>query len=79
MDERVAETFTAPADDVERLIYGFSLLLCLTNALAESPSVGTGAVMRPATLRAYAAAAGFRDVEILPIDNDSWQFYRLHP
>ena len=26
MDERVAETFTAPGDDVERLFYGFSVL-----------------------------------------------------
>lgn len=79
MDENVADSFTAPASDVERLVYGFSLLLCLTNALAESPSVGTGAVMRPATLRAYATAAGFRDVEVLPIENDGWRFYRLHP
>ncbi len=60
VDERVAETFTAPGDDVERLMYGFSLLVCLTNAMAEEPSVGTGTVMRPDTLRAYATEAGFR-------------------
>ena len=35
--------FSAPADDVERLNYGF------------------------------------RDLEILPIDNDFWRFYRLVP
>ncbi len=36
MDERVAETFTAPGDDVERLMYGFSLLCCLADGLAHA-------------------------------------------
>jgi hypothetical protein len=34
-------------------------------------------VMRPATLRHYAGEAGFSGVEILPIENDLWRFYRL--
>jgi hypothetical protein len=33
--------------------------------------------MRPDTLRAYAREAGFNDVEILPIDNYFFRFYRL--
>ena len=78
-DERVGKTFTAPGDDVERLNYGFSVLHCLPVGMAESPSAGTGTVMRPPTLRRYAAEAGFRAVEILPIDNDFWRFYRLVP
>ncbi|MBF6605124.1 MAG: class I SAM-dependent methyltransferase [Chloroflexi bacterium] len=77
MDERVAEEFTAPGDDVERLMYGFSILLCLTNSMAEDPSVATGTVMRPAALRAYAQAAGFADVAILPVEHPTWRFYRL--
>ncbi|GAA4557383.1 hypothetical protein [Planotetraspora kaengkrachanensis] len=40
-------------------------------------TAATGTVMRPATLRAYAGAAGFTDVEILPIDTPYWRFYRL--
>ena len=60
MDEKVAEAFTAPGDDVERLMYGYSLFFCLANGLADRPSVGTGTVMRPSTFRAYAEAAGFR-------------------
>jgi len=79
MDEKVAETFGAPGDDVERMMYGFSLLACLTNGMADGPSVETGAVMRPDTLRGYAKAAGFDRVEILPIEHDMWRFYRLHP
>jgi hypothetical protein len=38
---------------------------------------GTGGVMRPATLRRYATAAGFAAVEILPIQHLSWRFYLL--
>ncbi len=79
MDERVAEQFTAPGDDVERFMYGFSLLVCLTNSLAEPPSVGTGTVMRPDTMRRYALDAGFRDVTVLPIEHPTFRFYRLDP
>jgi 2-polyprenyl-3-methyl-5-hydroxy-6-metoxy-1,4-benzoquinol methylase len=76
-DERVAEEFSAPGDDVERLMYGWSALHCLPVGMAESPSAGTGTVMRPATLRRYASEAGFSNVEILPIENDVWRFYLL--
>jgi hypothetical protein len=58
-------------------MYGFSLLCCLADGMAHQPSVGTGTVMRPATLRRYAAEAGFADVEILDIANDFFRFYRL--
>lgn len=77
MDERVGERFTGEPDDVERLMYGFSTLLCLPDGLSHQPSVGTGTVMRPDVLRDYARRAGFDDVEVLPIDNDLWRFYRL--
>ena len=78
-DERVGEEFSAPGDDVERLNYGFSVLHCLAVGMADAPSAGTGTVMRPPTLRRYAAEAGFRAVETLPIENDFWRFYRLVP
>jgi hypothetical protein len=39
--------------------------------------VGTGTVMRPDTLRRYAREAGYADIEILPIDDDFFRFYRL--
>jgi hypothetical protein len=77
MDERVAETFTAPGDEVERFMYAASLLCCLPAGMSESPSAGTGTVMRPDTLRRYAREAGFSDVEILPIEHDFFRMYRL--
>ncbi len=76
-DERVGDTFAAPGTEIERFNYGFSVLHCLAVGMAESPSAGTGTVLRLPLLRQYALEAGFRDVEVLPIDNDFWRFYRL--
>ena len=76
-DERAAETFSPDGGDLERLLYGFSVFHCLPVGMADQPSAGTGTVMRPPTLRRYAQEAGFRDVEILPIENFFFNFYRL--
>ncbi len=40
MDERVAETFTAPGDEIERLMYGYSVMCCLADGMAHQPSEG---------------------------------------
>ena len=77
VDERVAETFSAPGDELERFMYGWSLTTCLPDGRSREPTVATGTVMRPGTLRRYAADAGFASVEILPIENDFFRFYRL--
>jgi 2-polyprenyl-3-methyl-5-hydroxy-6-metoxy-1,4-benzoquinol methylase len=79
-DEKVASEFHAPSEDpVERLLYAASVLHCLPVGMADSPSAATGTVMRPATLTAYAQAAGFSTVDILPIEHDFLRFYRLVP
>jgi 2-polyprenyl-3-methyl-5-hydroxy-6-metoxy-1,4-benzoquinol methylase len=78
-DERVAEVFTAPGDEADRLFYGYSVVACLANGLAEQPSVATGTVLRPAALEAMAHEAGFSRFTILPIEHDSFRFYRLDP
>ena len=44
--------------------------------VGEDPA-GTGTVFREDTLRAYAAAAGFTDVRVAPIESDFWRFYLL--
>jgi SAM-dependent methyltransferase len=77
MDERVADSFTAPGDEIERLMYTYSILCCLPVGLADSPSAGTGTVMRADTVRSYASEAGFADVEVLPIEHDFFRLYRL--
>ena len=76
-DERVADEFTVDVDFGERFQWGWSALHCLPTALTSPPATGTGTVMRTPTFRGYAHAAGFAAVEVLPIDNDFWRFYRL--
>ena len=77
VDEGVAEQFEAPGNDVDRLMYGFSLLVCLPDGMSSPGSVGTGTVMRPGTLRRYAQEAGFDDIEVLPIEHEVFRAYRL--
>lgn len=78
MDEAVADSFDAPGDETERLMYGFSLLICLPDGMNHRPTAATGTVMRPETLRGYAFEAGFTGFEILPIENFGfWRFYQL--
>ena len=76
-DERVADTFIAPGDLTERLMYGWSILHCLPATLAEDPVVATGTVLRTPVVAGWAAVAGFDDFQVLPIDNPFWRFYRL--
>jgi precorrin-6B methylase 2 len=78
MDEATAEQFSPDADELERLLYGFSLFVCLPDGLSHPPSVGTGTVMRPSTLRSYAREAGWTDVEVVVPEFGLWRFYRLH-
>jgi SAM-dependent methyltransferase len=76
-DERVADEFTAPGDEVERVMYGWSVLHCLPVGREEQPSAETGTVMRVSTFTRYAEEAGFEQVEVVPIEHDFWRFYRL--
>jgi SAM-dependent methyltransferase len=77
VDERVADSFTAPGDEVERLMYGWSVTHCLPTQLAEQPSAALGTVMRAGTVRELAYEAGYARVDVLPVDNDFFRLYRL--
>jgi 2-polyprenyl-3-methyl-5-hydroxy-6-metoxy-1,4-benzoquinol methylase len=78
-DERVNDSFTAPADDRERLFYGYSVFSCLPSGMLAKPSAGTGTVMRRSTFERYAVEAGFRSVAVLAIEHEFLRFYRLEP
>lgn len=78
MDEAVADSFAPYGDELERIMYGFSLFICLPDSMSSPPSVGTGTVMRPSTLRDYALDAGFEAMDVLPIEDFGfWRFYLL--
>jgi hypothetical protein len=77
MDEATEEHFTADASELERLLYGFSLFVCLPDGLSHRPSAGTGTVMRPSTLRGYARSAGWSDIRVLIPEFGLWRFYEI--
>jgi SAM-dependent methyltransferase len=79
VDERVGDAFTAKGNDVEWMMYGWSILHCLPVGMTDTHAAGTGTVMRADTLRHYASDAGFGSVEVLPIEHFFFRFYRLTP
>jgi hypothetical protein len=56
-------------------------LAAIEPATSTELAARTDTVTRPSTLREYARAAGFRDIEALPFKNDFWHFFRSiqHP
>ena len=77
-DEKTEDRFTAPASERERVYYGYSLFTCLPAAMTDRPTAGTGTVMRPDTLMAYAESAGFTGFQRLDEPAlDMLRFYRL--
>ena len=78
-DEKVGEHFHAPADDLERLMYGWSIVHCLPVSMAEQPSAAIGTVIREETLRSLASAAGLTRIDVLPVDGGFFRLYRLRP
>ncbi|MDQ2965415.1 MAG: class I SAM-dependent methyltransferase [Chloroflexota bacterium] len=79
-DEKTGDTFTAPADDIERAYYGFSIFTCLPVAMTERPTAATGTVMRADNMRRLGEEAGFASVERLDEPAlDMLRFYRLTP
>jgi SAM-dependent methyltransferase len=77
VDERTEDAFTPNASPMERLLYGYSLMVCLPDGMSATPSAGTGTVMRAGTVREYAAAAGFAQVDVIELDHDQFRLYRL--
>ncbi len=77
VDERTEEQFTPNASLMERLLYGYSLTVCLPDGMSASPSAGTGTVMRTSTMTDYAMAAGFAEVEVIDLEHDQFRLYRL--
>jgi hypothetical protein len=53
------------------MMYGWSILHCLPVGMTDENAAGT--------LKGYALEAGFREVEILPIEHFFFRFYRLTP
>jgi hypothetical protein len=77
MEEGAAEQFAPDGSPVERILAASSVLHCLPVGLSEDGAEGTGALLRPATLAAFAEQAGYASSEVLPIEHDMMRFYLL--
>jgi 2-polyprenyl-3-methyl-5-hydroxy-6-metoxy-1,4-benzoquinol methylase len=78
-DEKVADSFQPNGDELERMMYGWSVTYCLPASLAEESSAGIGTVLRPAHLKALAKQAGFSRVDTSDIDAGFFRLYVLRP
>ena len=76
-DELVQPTFTAPGDDLERMMYGWSIVHCLPTQMAEQPTAAIGTVIREGTVRELAAKAGFSGTRVLDVDGGFFRLYSL--
>jgi SAM-dependent methyltransferase len=78
-DELVAPAFEAPGDELERMMYGWSIVHCLPTQLAEPGSAGLGTVLREGCVRELAAQAGFAETRVLDVDGGFFRLYELRP
>jgi 2-polyprenyl-3-methyl-5-hydroxy-6-metoxy-1,4-benzoquinol methylase len=76
VDEKVADAFTAPGDETERMMYGWSVLHCLPTQLAETGSAALGTVLRADEVRRLAVEAGYASMRVLPVDDELFRLYR---
>ncbi len=79
VDERAAENFTAPGDEVERFFAAASAIWCLPQGRVGPDPEPVGTLIRPAVKCDLARRAGYAEAEILPIEHPVWRFYRLTP
>ena len=61
------------------MLYNFSVLHCLPQAMVFPDAARTGTIIKPSILRGYAAEAGFSRVEILPVDHPQFHLFWLYP
>lgn len=78
MDERAGEQ-PLIGDPTETFFATASVLWCLPQSRADADCDTPGTLLRPDVLRGIAQRAGFKGVEVLPIDHPFWRFYRIVP
>ena len=78
-DELVADRFAAPGDEMERMMYGWSISHCLPASRTEAGSAALGTVLRRSTVEQLAVDAGFSSVEVVDVDGGFFRIYALRP
>ena len=78
-DEGVEDSLEENTNFMGHMMYNFSVLHCLPQAMVFPDAAGTGTVIKRSILRGYAAEAGFSRVETLPVEHPQFRLYRLYP
>ena len=76
-DECVADHFAPNGDELERMMYGWSVVHCLPACRCEAPSAAIGTVIRRSTVEELAAEAGFSTVTVPDVDAGFFRLYAL--
>jgi SAM-dependent methyltransferase len=82
VDIRAAETLTGniEANPMASLLYGVSVLSCMSSALSEPGGAGLGTLGLPASrAESMAREAGFTRFELLEIGHPMNEFYEIRP
>jgi 2-polyprenyl-3-methyl-5-hydroxy-6-metoxy-1,4-benzoquinol methylase len=78
-DEAVGETLDENRNFLGQFMYNASVLHCLPQSMVYPGTAETGTIMSASKLEAFAREAGFQQVDVLPVENMIWRFYRLTP
>ena len=82
VDIKALDTFeeNARKNPMASLMYGISVLSCMSSALSEPGGAGLGTLgLSESTARSMAAAAGFTRFRRLDIDHSVNAFYEIRP
>jgi hypothetical protein len=82
VDIKAAETLTdnMAMNPLASMLYGVSVLSCMSSALSEPDGLGLGTLGLPESrARAMAASAGFDRFATLPVDHALNAFYDIRP
>ena len=82
VDMKALDTFTenATRNPMASLMYGVSVLSCMSSALSEPGGAGLGTLgLPPARAEAMAREAGFTRFRKLPVDHAVNAFYEIRP
>ena len=76
-DEAVWDDLWENHNFLGRFSYNCSVLHCLPQSMVFPDSTAMDTVMGPGKLEKLSSEAGFSKMDILPIENLFWRFYRL--
>jgi hypothetical protein len=77
-EARVSDRLEENLTRIGRMLYGASVMHCMTVALADGGE-GLGNVVGPQAARAMAAEAGFSSFNVLEVDNPYFSIFVLRP